>query len=82
VPGGFKAFAERHGLRPLGRLVACTAGVDPTIMGLGPAPAARQALERAGLRLEDMDRIEVNEAFAAQYLAVEQGSGSIAPAPT
>jgi acetyl-CoA acyltransferase 2 len=70
------AFAERRGLRPLGRLVAWgTAGVDPTIMGLGPAPAARQALERAGMRLDQMDRVEVNEAFAAQYLAVEKELG-------
>jgi len=70
------AFAERRGLRLLGRLVAWgTAGVDPTIMGLGPAPAARQALERAGMRLDQMDRVEVNEAFAAQYLAVEKELG-------
>ena len=70
------AFADRLGLRPLGRLVAWgTAGVDPTIMGLGPAPAARQALERAGMRLDQMDRVEVNEAFAAQYLAVEKELG-------
>jgi acetyl-CoA acyltransferase 2 len=70
------AFAERLGLRPLGRLVAWgTAGVDPTIMGLGPAPAARQALERAEMRLDQMDRVEVNEAFAAQYLAVEKELG-------
>ncbi|HEV8600696.1 MAG TPA: acetyl-CoA C-acetyltransferase [Gemmatimonadales bacterium] len=69
-------FAERLGLRPIGRLIAWgTAGVDPTVMGLGPAPAARQALERAGMRLEQMDRVEVNEAFAAQYLAVERELG-------
>jgi len=65
-------FAAAHGLRPLGRLIAWgVAGVDPTIMGIGPAPAARQALERAGLSMKQMDRVEVNEAFAAQYLAVE-----------
>ena len=70
------AFAEQRGLTPLGRLVAWgTAGVDPTIMGIGPAPAARQALARAGMTLEQMDRVEVNEAFAAQYLAVEQELG-------
>jgi acetyl-CoA acetyltransferase family protein len=69
-------FAEERGLRPLGRLLAwASAGVDPSIMGLGPAPAARKALGRAGLKLEDMDLVEVNEAFAAQYLAVEQELG-------
>ena len=69
-------FAAAHGLRPLGRLIAWgVAGVDPTIMGIGPAPAARQALQRAGLALEQMDRVEVNEAFAAQYLAVEKELG-------
>ena len=66
-------FAAAHGLRPLGKLIAWgVAGVDPTIMGIGPAPAARQALERAGLSMKQMDRVEVNEAFAAQYLAVEK----------
>jgi acetyl-CoA acetyltransferase family protein len=66
-------FAAAHGLRPLGKLIAWgVAGVDPTIMGIGPAPAARQALERAGLSMKQMDRVEVNEAFAAQYLAVER----------
>lgn len=69
-------FARRRGLRPLGRILAWgVAGVDPTIMGIGPAPAARQALERAGLTLTQMDRVEVNEAFAAQYLAVEKELG-------
>ncbi|HEV8612930.1 MAG TPA: acetyl-CoA C-acyltransferase, partial [Gemmatimonadales bacterium] len=66
-------FAKERGLRPVGRLVAWgVGGVDPTIMGIGPVPAARQALERAGLNLAQMDRVEVNEAFAAQYLAVEK----------
>ncbi len=66
-------FALDRGLRPLGRLVAwASAGVEPSIMGIGPAPAARKALDRASLKLEDMDLVEVNEAFAAQYLAVEQ----------
>src|SRR5438552_6478966 len=51
------------------------AGVPPEIMGIGPAPAIRQALKRADLTLDDMDLIEVNEAFAAQYLAVEQELG-------
>jgi acetyl-CoA acyltransferase 2 len=69
-------FAAERKLRPLGRLIAwASAGVDPSIMGIGPAPAARKALSRAGLKLEDMDLIEVNEAFAAQYLAVEQELG-------
>jgi acetyl-CoA acyltransferase 2 len=69
-------FATDQGLRPLGRLVAWAAtGVDPSIMGIGPAPASRRALEQAGLTLDDMDLVEVNEAFAAQYLAVEQELG-------
>ena len=60
----------------MGRLVAWgTAGVEPSVMGIGPAPAARKALSRAGLKLDDMDLIEVNEAFSAQYLAVEQELG-------
>jgi len=64
---------ERLGVKPIGRLVHWgVAGVDPKIMGIGPAPAARQALERVGLRLGEMDLVEVNEAFAAQYLAVER----------
>jgi acetyl-CoA acetyltransferase family protein len=71
-----EALARERGLRPLGRLVAwAAAGVDPTIMGIGPVPASRLALERAGLTLDDMDLIEVNEAFAAQYLAVERELG-------
>ncbi|HEX2249054.1 MAG TPA: acetyl-CoA C-acetyltransferase [Gemmatimonadales bacterium] len=69
-------FASDHKLRPIGRLVAwASTGVDPSIMGIGPAPASRKALARANLKLEDMDLIEVNEAFAAQYLAVEQELG-------
>ena len=71
-----EAYAAERGLRPLGRLVAwAAAGVDPKIMGIGPVPASRRVLERAGLSLGDMDLIEVNEAFAAQYLAVEQELG-------
>ncbi|HEY8257225.1 MAG TPA: acetyl-CoA C-acetyltransferase [Gemmatimonadales bacterium] len=66
-------FASSHGLEPIGRLVAWgTAGVDPTIMGIGPVPASRRALASAGLTLAQMDLVEINEAFAAQYLAVEQ----------
>ena len=69
-------FAAAHGLRPLGRLVGWgTAGVDPTIMGIGPVPASRRALASAGLDLEQMDLVEINEAFAAQYLAVESELG-------
>ena len=69
-------FAAAHGLEPMGRLVSwAVAGVPPRIMGIGPAPAARKALERAGLTLEDMDLIEVNEAFAPQYVAVERELG-------
>ncbi len=68
--------AAERGLKPLGRLVSWgTAGVDPDIMGIGPAPAIRQALQRAGLKLEDIDLFEVNEAFAAQTLAVARELG-------
>jgi len=69
-------YAREHGLSPLGRLVGWgVAGVDPTIMGIGPVPASRLALAHAGLALDDMDLIEINEAFAAQYLAVERELG-------
>ena len=69
-------FAAERGHQPIGRLVAWAAvGVDPALMGIGPAPAARRVLQRAGLGLEDMDLVEMNEAFAAQYLAVEQELG-------
>ena len=63
--------AEARGLRPLARLVAdSVAGVDPQYMGIGPVPAVRMVLEKAGLSLKDMDVIELNEAFAAQALGV------------
>jgi acetyl-CoA acetyltransferase family protein len=66
-------WAAERGLKPLGRLVAwAVAGVDPAFMGIGPAPAARAALSRAKLSLSEMDLVEVNEAFAAQYVAVER----------
>jgi acetyl-CoA acyltransferase 2 len=66
-------FARARGLRPLGRLVSWgIAGVDPAVMGIGPVPAAKKALERAGLTLDDMDLVEVNEAFAPQACAVER----------
>jgi acetyl-CoA acetyltransferase family protein len=68
-----KAWAEEQGLEPMGRLVSWAfVGVDPHIMGIGPARASRRALERAGLTLEEMDLVEVNEAFAPQYCAVEK----------
>ena len=70
------AYATAHGLKPLGRLVAWgVVGVEPKYMGIGPAPAARKALEKAGLTLAQMDLVEVNEAFAPQYLAVEKELG-------
>jgi acetyl-CoA acetyltransferase family protein len=66
-------FASERGLKPLGRLVSWGfAGVDPKIMGIGPVPASKKALKAAGLSLDDMDIIEVNEAFAAQACAVER----------
>ncbi len=70
------AWAERNGIEPIGRLVSWgIAGVDPSIMGIGPAPAARKALEKAGLTLDDMDLVEVNEAFAPQFAAVARELG-------
>jgi acetyl-CoA acetyltransferase family protein len=70
------AEAKKRGLKPLARIVSWgIVGVDPTIMGIGPAPAIRQALKRADLTLADLDRVEVNEAFSAQYLAVEKDLG-------
>ncbi|MEZ4473930.1 MAG: acetyl-CoA C-acetyltransferase [bacterium] len=66
-------FAATRGLTPIGRLVQWgVSGCDPSIMGIGPVPATRIALERAGLGIGDLDVIEVNEAFAPQYLAVEK----------
>ncbi|MFQ5827865.1 MAG: acetyl-CoA C-acetyltransferase [Candidatus Methylomirabilia bacterium] len=68
--------AKEIGVAPLGRILSWgVAGVDPDIMGIGPVPASRQALERAGLRLEQVDLVEINEAFAAQYLSVERELG-------
>ncbi len=68
--------AQKRGLKPLGRIVSWgIAGVDPKIMGSGPVPATRKALEKAGLKLEDIDLIELNEAFAAQALAVVKELG-------
>jgi acetyl-CoA acetyltransferase family protein len=71
-----ETYARERGLQPIGRLVGWgVAGVDPTIMGIGPVPASRRALAHAGLVLDDMDLVEINEAFAAQYLAVERELG-------
>jgi acetyl-CoA acetyltransferase family protein len=68
-----ETFAHERGLKPLGRLVAWgLAGVDPAVMGIGPVPASKAALRKAGLSMDDMDLIEVNEAFAAQTCAVER----------
>ncbi|HUF11991.1 MAG TPA: acetyl-CoA C-acetyltransferase [Longimicrobiales bacterium] len=69
-------WARANGLKPIGRLVSWgIAGVDPDIMGIGPAPASRKALEKAGLDLEQMDLVEVNEAFAPQLAAVARELG-------
>ena len=69
-------FVQDNGLKPIARIVSWgVAGVDPTVMGIGPVPAIKQALERANLSIEDLDVVEVNEAFAAQYLAVEKALG-------
>lgn len=71
-----RSAAEKKGLRPLGRLVAYGhAGVDPAYMGIGPVPAVTKAMERAGLKVADMDVIESNEAFAAQACAVAADLG-------
>lgn len=68
--------AKELNLKPMARIVShASVGCDPTIMGIGPAGAARQALAKANLKLEQMDLVEVNEAFAAQYLAVEKELG-------
>ena len=68
--------AKRHGLTPRGRIVgAATAGVPPRIMGIGPSPATRKVLALTGLTLDDIDVIELNEAFAAQSLAVTRDLG-------
>ncbi|PSM39002.1 acetyl-CoA C-acyltransferase [Streptomyces dioscori] len=71
-----REMAERLGLRPYARLVTwATAGVEPARMGIGPVPATARALQRAGLALADMDLVEINEAFAAQVLAVTREWG-------
>ncbi len=70
------AEAKKRGLTPLARIASwATAGVDPTIMGSGPIPASRKALEKAGWKVKDLDLVEANEAFAAQALAVNKDVG-------
>ncbi len=70
------AEAERRGLKPLARIASwATAGVDPAVMGSGPIPASRKALEKAGWKTRDLDLVEANEAFAAQALAVNKDMG-------
>jgi 3-oxoadipyl-CoA thiolase len=69
-------WAEREGRRPIARIVAtAVAGVDPSYMGIGPIPATRKALDRAGRRIDEMDVIELNEAFAVQVLACVRDLG-------
>ncbi|GBU17492.1 Acetyl-CoA acetyltransferase [Methylobacterium jeotgali] len=68
--------AERRGIKPLAKIVSwATAGVDPKVMGTGPIPASRKALDKAGWKPSDLDLIEANEAFAAQALAVNKDMG-------
>lgn len=68
-----ESFVSKYSLKPLARIVSWgVAGVDPSIMGIGPVDASRLALQRAGLSVGDMDLVEINEAFAAQYLSVEK----------
>jgi acetyl-CoA C-acetyltransferase len=68
--------AKKRGIKPLARIVSwANAGVDPSIMGTGPIPASKKALEKAGWKIEDVDLIEANEAFAAQALSVNKGLG-------
>ncbi len=67
---------EKYGLKPMAKLISWgQGGVDPKIMGVGPVPASRQAMEKAGLKIEDMDLVEANEAFAAQSIAVARELG-------
>ncbi|RUS45732.1 acetyl-CoA C-acetyltransferase [Cohnella sp. AR92] len=69
-------YAQRRGLKPIARLASwAVSGVDPKLMGIGPVPAIRKALQLANLKIEDLDLIEINEAFSAQYLACEKELG-------
>jgi acetyl-CoA C-acetyltransferase len=71
-----EAEAEKRGITPMARIASwATAGVDPAIMGTGPIPASRKALEKAGWKVEDLDLVEANEAFAAQACAVNKDMG-------
>src|ERR1700739_742174 len=71
-----EATAKERGLKPIGRIVAwATAGGGSSVLGVGPVPSSQKALKLAGLTIEQMDRVEVNEAFAAQFLAVEKALG-------
>ena len=71
-----RSWADKKGMKPIGRLVSWgTSGCDPTIMGIGPVPAARIALERCGAAIAEMQLVEVNEAFAPQALAVQKELG-------
>ncbi len=69
-------YAKKHQLRPLAKLVSYeVVGVDPTIMGIGPVPAIQGALKKANLTIDDLDLVEINEAFSAQYLACQKELG-------
>jgi acetyl-CoA acyltransferase 2 len=69
-------IAKERGLKPLGKIISWAAvGVEPRLMSMGPVPASKKALHLAGMKLEQMDRIEVNEAFATQYVSVERALG-------
>ncbi len=71
-----EAFVQKHGLKPLGRIVSYgSKGVDPSVMGIGPVPSVRQALERGGVQQKDIGLIEANEAFASQSIAVARELG-------
>ena len=68
--------AKELGLKPMAKILSyASAGVDPKIMGIGPVPASKKALEKAGLTIKDIDLVEANEAFAAQSLAVRKDLG-------
>ncbi len=71
-----KEKADELGIKPMAKVVSyASGGVDPSVMGLGPIPASRKALEKAGLTVDDIDLIEANEAFAAQSIAVGRDLG-------
>ena len=78
-----KEKADELGLKPLCTIKSyASAGVDPSIMGVGPVPASKKALDKAGLAIEDIDLVEANEAFAAQSLAVRQRTSNLDPEKT